>query len=116
LRFEIQPDEGMYLSLQAKRPGSKLCMSTLEMNVDYQQVFGVKMPEAYQRLLLDIMLGDQTLFNRHDSILVSWEYLMPVLEFWESQNQRPFEYPAGSSGPRQSDILIQADGRAWDKL
>ena len=70
----------MYLSLQAKRPGSKLCMSTLEMTVDYQQVFGVKMPEAYQRLLLDAMLGDQTLFDRHDSILTSWEYLMPVLD------------------------------------
>jgi len=116
LRFQIQPEEGMYLSLQAKRPGSKLCMSTLEMTVDYQQVFGVKMPEAYQRLLLDAMLGDQTLFDRHDSILTSWEYLMPVLDSWQSEGGRPIVYPAGSSGPSQSETLLHSDGRLWDKL
>ena len=96
--------------------GSKLCMSTLEMTVDYQQVFGVKMPEAYQRLLLDAMLGDQTLFDRHDSILTSWEYLMPVLDSWQSEGGRPIVYPAGSSGPSQSETLLHSDGRLWDKL
>ena len=116
LRFQIQPDEGMYLSLQAKRPGSKLCMSTLEMAVDYQQVFGVKMPEAYQRLILDCMLGDQTLFTRHDSILASWEFLMPVLDFWEARQGRPVVYPAGSGTFEEAQALIQADGRTWDEL
>lgn len=116
LRFQIQPEEGMYLSLQAKRPGSKLCMSTLEMAVDYQQVFGVKMPEAYQRLLLDCMQGDQTLFTRHDSILTSWEFLMPVLEYWGSQGGRPAVYPAGASSFNEAQMLIESDGRAWDSL
>lgn len=116
LRFQIQPDEGMYLSLQAKRPGSKLCMGTLEMAMNYQQVFGVKMPEAYQRLLLDAMLGDQTLFTRHDSILVSWEFLMPVLEFWRSHREKPFLYPAGNSDVEQARELIQTDGRFWNEL
>jgi glucose-6-phosphate 1-dehydrogenase len=116
LRFQIQPDEGMYLSLQAKRPGSKLCLSTLEMDVDYQQVFGVKMPEAYQRLLLDCMLGDQTLFTRHDSIIASWEFLMPVLECWQSQPEKPAVYPAGSGEFPEAQIFIEADGRAWDEL
>jgi len=116
LRFQIQPEEGMYLGLQAKRPGSKLCMSTLEMAADYQQVFGVKMPEAYQRLLLDCMLGDQTLFTRHDSILASWEFLMPVLEFWQSHNETPILYPAGSHTFPDAQKIIETDGRLWDVL
>ena len=116
LRFQIQPQEGMYLSLQAKRPGSKICMSTLEMDVDYQDVFGIKMPEAYQRLLLDCMLGDQTLFTRHDSILASWEILMPVLEFWTHQKKIDF-YPAGSDGPEaQKKLWTTSAEPGWSQL
>lgn len=99
LQFQIQPKEGMYLSLQAKRPGSKICMSNLEMAVDYQQVFGIQMPEAYQRLLLDCMVGDSTLFTRHDSVIASWEILMPVIESWQSGRDDLVFYPAGSTGP-----------------
>ena len=116
LRFQIQPEEGMHLSLQAKRPGSKLCISTLEMAADYQKLFGVKMPEAYQRLLLDCMLGDQTLFTRHDSIIASWEFLMPVLESWQSQNEKPIVYPSGSGGFPEAQGIIETDGRTWDDL
>ena len=115
LRFQIQPAEGMYLSLQAKRPGSKICMSTLEMAVDYQEVFGFKMPEAYQRLLLDCMLGDQTLFTRHDSILASWEILMPLLESWAQRKTIDF-YPAGSGGPSSQQILWDGSGSHWSSL
>ena len=97
LRFQIQPNEGMYLGLQAKRPGSRLCMSTLEMAVEYQEVFGVKMPEAYQRLLLDCMLGDQTLFTRSDSIEAAWKLLMPILDAWQAGSEGLREYPAGAS-------------------
>lgn len=114
LRFQIQPNEGMFLSLQAKRPGSKLCMSTLEMDVDYQQVFGIQMPEAYQRLLLDCMLGDQTLFTRHDSILASWEFLMPVLEYWQSHLDAIELYPAGSDTTASARHLIESDGGLWN--
>ncbi|NLK41369.1 MAG: glucose-6-phosphate dehydrogenase [Planctomycetes bacterium] len=116
IRFQIQPDEGVYLSLQAKRPGSKLCMGTLEMAVDYQEVFGVKMPDAYQRLLLDCIVGDQTLFTRHDSVLASWEFLEPVLEYWQSHTEDLVIYPAGSSSFKQASDLIVSDGRAWRKL
>jgi glucose-6-phosphate 1-dehydrogenase len=104
LRFQIQPQEGMYLGLQAKRPGSKICMSSLEMAVDYQQVFGIQMPEAYQRLLLDCMQGDSTLFTRHDSVLASWELLMPVIDAWQSSDDGIITYPAGSSGPNFPEI------------
>jgi glucose-6-phosphate 1-dehydrogenase len=115
LRFQIQPAEGMYLSLQAKRPGSKICLSTLEMAVDYQDVFGFKMPEAYQRLLLDCMVGDQTLFTRHDSILASWEILTPVLESWSQENEVA-PYPAGSDGPQIQKNLWPASGTGWSQL
>lgn len=115
LRFQIQPQEGMYLSLQAKRPGSKICMSTLEMAVDYQQVFGINMPEAYQRLLLDCMLGDQTLFTRHDSILASWQILMPVLEYWSSHGQIQ-TYPAGGDGPASQEEIWESAKPRWSSI
>jgi glucose-6-phosphate 1-dehydrogenase len=105
----------MYLSLQAKRPGSKICMSTLEMDVDYQKVFGVKMPESYQRLLLDCMLGDQTLFTRHDSILASWKILAPVLESW-GQYKAIQTYPAGGAGPTSQQTLWEGSNSQWNPL
>jgi glucose-6-phosphate 1-dehydrogenase len=115
LRFQIQPEEGTYLKLQAKRPGSKICMSTLEMAVDYQQIFGVKMPESYQRLLLDCMVGDQTLFTRHDSVIASWELLTPVMEFWKKQDDL-LMYPAGSDGPDIQNTHLKNTGFPWPKL
>jgi glucose-6-phosphate 1-dehydrogenase len=116
LVFQIQPEEGISLRFQAKRPGSKICIGTLQMTFSYQGVFGVEMPEAYQRLLLDCMAGDQTLFTRFDGIEASWQLLMPVLEAWEHSPDRPFDYPAGSESFPQADALIEADNRQWHKL
>ena len=116
LVFQIQPEEGISLRFQAKRPGSKICIGTLNMTFRYKDIFGVEMPEAYQRLLLDCMAGDQTLFTRFDSIEVSWQLLMPVLEAWQNSPQKPFEYPAGSESFPQADALIEADGRQWHSL
>jgi glucose-6-phosphate 1-dehydrogenase len=116
LVFRIQPEEGISLRFQAKRPGSKICIGTLKMAFSYKEVFGVEMPEAYQRLLLDCMVGDQTLFTRFDSIEVSWQLLMPILEAWQRSTARPPEYPAGSESFPQADALIEADGRQWHKL
>ncbi|OHB64128.1 MAG: glucose-6-phosphate dehydrogenase [Planctomycetes bacterium RBG_13_60_9] len=116
LIFQIQPEEGISLRFQAKRPGSKLCIGTLNMAFSYKSVFAVEMPEAYQRLLLDCMAGDQTLFTRFDGIKVSWELLMPVLEAWQRSSDRPFEYPAGSEGFPEADALLEADGRKWHGL
>ncbi len=116
LVFQIQPEEGISLRFQAKRPGSKICIGTLKMAFSYKDVFGVEMPEAYQRLLLDCMAGDQTLFTRFDSIEVSWQLLMPVLEAWQRSSERLPEYPAGSESFPQADALIEADGRHWYPL
>jgi glucose-6-phosphate 1-dehydrogenase len=116
LVLQIQPEEGISLSFQAKRPGSKICMSTLNMSFNYKSVFLVDMPEAYQRLLLDCMVGDQTLFNRYDSVEIAWQLLMPVLQNWESDDSVPHEYPAGGESFPDADRLIESDGRKWRKL
>jgi glucose-6-phosphate 1-dehydrogenase len=116
LVLQIQPEEGISLSFQAKRPGSKICMSTLNMNFSYKNVFLINMPEAYQRLLLDCMVGDQTLFNRFDSVEIAWQLLTPVLQIWQNDDSVPYEYPAGSQSFLQADRLIESDGRKWRKL
>lgn len=116
LVLQIQPQEGISLSFQAKRPGSKVCMSTLRMSFSYSEVFGAEAPQAYQRLLLDCMVGDQTLFTRQDDVEVSWGLLTPLLRAWEADDSAPYEYPAGAESFPQADALIESDGRKWRKL
>ena len=116
LVLQIQPKEGIMLDFQAKRPGSKQCMSTIAMNFNYSDIFGTEMPEAYQRLLLDCMLGDQTLYTRQDSIETAWSLLMPLLNAWEKSDSAPKEYPAGADSFPAADYLIESDGRKWRKI
>ena len=116
LVLDIQPEEGIALSFQAKRPGSKICMSTLNMKFSYKNVFGVDMPQAYQRLLLDCMLGDQTLFTRNDDVEVTWRLLTPILEAWREDGSIPYEYPSGVESFPEADRLIEPDGRKWRKF
>ncbi len=116
LVLQIQPKEGISLSFEAKRPGSKICMSTLDMNFSYESVFSAEMPEAYQRLLLDCMVGDQTLFTRQDDVEVSWQLMSPILQAWEQDKSEPCKYVAGGESFAEADRLIEADGRKWRKL
>jgi len=116
LVFRIQPEEGISLRFQAKRPGSKMCMGTLDMSFNYRDVFGVEMPESYQRLLLDCMVGDQTLFTRFDAVETSWQLLTPVLQAWDNDAGEPIEYRAGAESFPQADALPASDGRQWHKL
>lgn len=118
LVFKVQPEEGISLSIQAKHPGPKLCMSSLNLYFHYDDIFGVKPPDAYERLLLDCMLGDQTLFVRHDDMQVAWSLITPVLNAWaeDKSGQRAgllYTYPAGSWGPPESDALLERIGRQW---
>ncbi len=116
LVLQIQPQEGISLGFQAKRPGSKLCMSTLNMRFSYKDVFLAEAPEAYRRLLLDCMVGDQTLFTRQDDVEASWQLLTPILQAWEQDPSAPPVYPAGSESFPQADRLPEADGRKWRRL
>ncbi|EKD28913.1 MAG: hypothetical protein ACD_79C00165G0002, partial [uncultured bacterium] len=113
LIFSIQPDEGISLNIQAKKPGPKLCMSPLFMDFKYSNVFGSSPPEAYERLLLDCMLGDQSLFIRSDSMEIAWSLLDPILEYWNECETVPENYAAGSWGPQSSFDLIEKDDRNW---
>ncbi|OPZ31237.1 MAG: Glucose-6-phosphate 1-dehydrogenase [Lentisphaerae bacterium ADurb.BinA184] len=118
LTINVQPDEGITLSLQAKRPGPKLCMSTLSMVFNYREIFGEEPPEAYERLLLDAMLGDQTLFIRRDNVEAEWAILMPLLQAWTATaaDGAPcplLPYAAGSWGPAAARRLLARDQRAW---
>jgi glucose-6-phosphate 1-dehydrogenase len=114
--LKIQPNEGISLNFQAKQPGSKACIGTLTMDFDYAEVFGADLPEAYQRLLLDCMVADQTLFTRQDDVQLSWELMTPVLKAWQSSDSAPHPYTAGSDSFDQADSLIESDGRTWRKI
>ena len=116
LVLKIQPDEGIRLSFQAKRPGSKTCMSTLTMNFNYAEVFHAAAPESYQRLLLDCMVGDQTLFARKDDVETAWRLLDPVLEAWKGPDYPLYEYPAGADSFAEADQLIRHTGHEWRSL
>ncbi len=117
LVIRVQPEEGVELNIQAKRPGSKLCMGDLSLDFNYQEIFGGEPPDAYERLILDAMLGDQTLFSRQDSVAESWELLMPVLEAWQAAGRHGtpdlHEYAAGGAGPGAADALLARAGHAW---
>jgi len=121
LVLRVQPQEGISLSIQAKSPGPKSCLMTLEMSFSYEKIFGIELPDAYERLLLDCMLGDQTLFIRRDDMEVSWSFITPVLRAWEGDPQGILAgplltYESGTWGPHQADGLLARDGRVWHTL
>ena len=87
------------------------------MDFRYGTTFGDQSPEAYERLLLDVMAGDATLFMRDDAVEASWQWIQPILDVWAASGERWLpEYPAGSWGPVEADCLIDADGYAWRQL
>ena len=110
LIIRIQPDEGFSLTFGAKAPTHEVNVETAKMDFDYETHFGSGTPEAYERLLLDAMLGDATLFTRADEIEEAWEIVEPMLGYW-SKGGTPGLYKAGTWGPRSADELL--GGRRW---
>lgn len=113
LTINIQPDEGITFHIIAKKPGSKLALETVDMHFTYKEQFGTSGTDAYQRLLLDILGGDQMLFNRSDELASSWEFITNILEGWEQYHPQLFSYAQGTTGPKEADALIEKDGRKW---
>jgi glucose-6-phosphate 1-dehydrogenase len=113
LVIRIQPDEGITLRIAAKVPGQATRIRWVNMDFRYGASFGVASPEAYERLLLDCILGDSTLYARRDMTERGWEIVMPILDSWASAKTEVPKYEAGSWGPRESDELIESDGREW---
>ncbi|MCX7789395.1 MAG: glucose-6-phosphate dehydrogenase, partial [Chloroflexaceae bacterium] len=116
LAIRIQPDEGITLKFSSKVPGQAQ-IRPVTMDFRYGASFGVTSPEAYERLLLDCMLGDSTLFTRRDEVEASWALLTPILEGWAAGPPQNFpNYEAGAWGPAAADAFIARDGRAWRRL
>jgi len=117
LTLRIQPEEGMSLRIISKVPGTKAQTNPVEMNFRYGDAFGAPSPEAYERLLLDVMAGDASLFMRRDAVEASWAWITPILNGWGAYGTKWLpEYSAGSWGPVEADRLIQNDGREWRTL
>jgi glucose-6-phosphate 1-dehydrogenase len=117
LTIQIQPDEGFSLGISSKVPGPRVEIAPVEMDFDYCSEFGATPPEAYERLLLDVMLGDATLFMRRDAVEEAWKWLMPILERWDQVRDTSLPaYAAGSEGPPEADRLIESIGQRWKAL
>jgi glucose-6-phosphate 1-dehydrogenase len=116
LVIRIQPNEGISLRFAAKLPGQAMRIRSVNMDFRYGSSFGGKPPEAYERLLLDCMLGDSTLYARRDMVERGWEIVTPILEAWKQPAPDFPNYEAGSWGPQAAFELIERDGREWRKL
>jgi len=118
LVIRIQPDEGISLRMLAKIPGTSLRIEPVKMDFHYGTSFGKPSPEAYERLLLDAMSGDATLFARRDEVEEAWAFIDPIEEAWHAKKDAPelCFYPAGSWGPETADDLLARDGGAWRRL
>jgi glucose-6-phosphate 1-dehydrogenase len=116
LIVNVQPDEGISLRFEAKLPGTRMQIAPVMMTFRYGTTFGGEVPEAYETLLLDAMLGDTTLFARHDFVEASWALITPVLQRWGDLGDGVPMYESGEWGPREADQLVERDGRRWRTL
>ncbi len=114
LILNIQPDEGISVSFGAKRPGTEMSIGNVTMNFCYRESFGDASRSAYATLLNDCVRGDATLFDRGDSVEAAWSLVDPILDVWSATRSATVpQYPSGSWGPRESDLLLERDGRQW---
>ncbi len=117
LIMRIQPDEAITLHFNSKVPGYSTEMRPVNMTFTYGSTFGEEPPEAYERLLLDVMSGDSTLFTRRDEIESAWSFITEIIEGWKRLGAKELHhYRAGSSGPEEAKLLLARDGRRWRKL
>lgn len=116
LVVRIQPDEGISLRMSAKLPGAAVRVEPVKMDFHYGTSFGKATPEAYERLLLDAMSGDATLFARRDEVEEAWKFVDPIREAWEADAAGPAIYSAGTWGPSEADDLLRRWGFSWRRL
>ncbi|HZR41464.1 MAG TPA: glucose-6-phosphate dehydrogenase [Ktedonobacteraceae bacterium] len=115
LTIRIQPDEGISLKIGAKIPGAANQLSSVDMGFSYTGAFGIELPDAYERLIADCILGDSTLFIRRDEIEASWRIIDSITSAWQKMPPNTvYPYAAGTWGPAEADALIENDGRHWD--
>ncbi len=117
LILHIQPKEGTSLAFRSKIPGSRRRLRPVQMDFRYGTAFAQPVPEAYQRLLLDVILGDPTLFTRTDEVESAWQFITPILDAWNRpEAPAPLRYEAGTWGPAEADRITERDGARWRRL
>ncbi|MFI2369494.1 glucose-6-phosphate dehydrogenase [Streptomyces sp. NPDC018833] len=112
LVIRVQPDEGVTMRFGSKVPGTSMEVRDVSMDFAYGESFTESSPEAYERLILDVLLGDSNLFPRVEEVELSWRILDPIEQFWDI-NGKPAQYPAGTWGPTEADEMLARDGRSW---
>jgi glucose-6-phosphate 1-dehydrogenase len=114
LVVRLQPDEGVQLLLMSKDPGpGGMRLRATPLNLSFAETFRVRYPDAYERLLMDVVRGNPTLFMRRDEVETAWTWIEPILEAWQKQGDPPKPYVAGTWGPSAAIALIERDGRTW---
>lgn len=117
LVIRVQPDEGVTMRFGSKVPGTQMEIRDVNMDFVYGGAFTESSPEAYERLILDVLLGDPPLFPRHEEVELSWKILDPILEHWARQDEqgkgKPEQYESGGWGPESADAMLARDGRVW---
>jgi glucose-6-phosphate 1-dehydrogenase len=116
LVIRLQPDEGVKLWLMIKDPGpGGMRLQHVPLDMSFAEAFNVRNPDAYERLLMDVVRGNQTLFMRRDEVAAAWKWIDPILDHWKSSNDVPKAYTAGTWGPAASVALIERDGNTWQE-
>ncbi len=114
LTIRLQPDEGVQLSLMAKEPGpGGFELRPVSLDLSFEETFGLRYPDAYERLLMEVLRGNPALFMRRDEVDAAWEFVDGIIAGWEKSKQKVESYVAGSWGPSASSLLLDRDGRAW---
>ncbi|HWY24105.1 MAG TPA: glucose-6-phosphate dehydrogenase [Nevskia sp.] len=114
LVLRLQPDEGVKLWLMIKYPGpGGLRLRHVPLDMSFAEAFGVRQPDAYERLLMDVVRGNPMLFMRRDEVEAAWQWIDPIVEAWENSGEPPRTYAAGSWGPSAAVAMIERDGRTW---
>jgi glucose-6-phosphate 1-dehydrogenase len=113
LVIHVQPVEGVYLQFNAKEPGTRHKIIPVQMAFCQNCQVGINSPEAYERLLFDVMRGDATLFARWDEVLYSWEFIDSIIDVWNKAEPNFPNYKSGSYGPETADQLLEKDGKEW---
>ncbi len=114
LTIRLQPDEGVKLSVMAKQPGpGGFDLRSVSLDLSFEETFGVQYPDAYERLLMEVLRGNPALFMRRDEVEAAWHWVDTVIESWESSRQNVESYVSGTWGPSASSLLLDRDGRSW---
>ena len=114
LVLRLQPDEGVRLHLVTKEPGpGGIRLHPAELNLSFAETFKSRVPDAYERLLMDVVQGRPSLFMRRDEVETAWAWIEPILRAWDEHGHAPKTYPAGTAGPAAATALIERDGRTW---